>query len=145
MRNMRSLWFWLWPDCWWPMGWNESYCNCFSPGIFAHGSLWFTQSGAIEKKHLVDERAHYRTARLVGAGRKAVVSQITTLYNYVKLKKQIRLHSMSTLEADGHQQQTVYIRFHFCQPRSESRGCSGLRLPQIGFVNTNQCLNASLL
>jgi len=53
------------------------------------------------KKHLVDERHQRRMDRLVGADRKSMVTQITTLYNCGEQKSINR----SNLEVAGLQQQ----------------------------------------
>uniref|UniRef100_A0A8C9SXX1 Uncharacterized protein n=1 Tax=Scleropages formosus TaxID=113540 RepID=A0A8C9SXX1_SCLFO len=56
-------------------------------------------------KHLVDERGQQRMTRLVRADRRAIVTQIMTLYKCGEL----RMHNMSNLEADGLQQQKTTL------------------------------------
>lgn len=41
-------------------------------------------------RSLVDERGQRKSARLVRADRKAMLAQITTLYNHVERKKHLR-------------------------------------------------------
>lgn len=93
------------------MGWFRDFRNYCSPGNFTHKkSLEFTQKRAPKKKKTpkptsvwkfctqkrhVDARGQWRMTRLVQNGRKALVTQVTVLYNSVE-QKSISEHHLST-------------------------------------------------
>ena len=141
---MCSQWFWLWHDFWCQTGWFEYLCKCLE--FHAQQALELTRNDAKNKKTpserqfcrwqcLVDERGEWRMARLVCADWKAMVTQITTLYNCGEQK--IISHAQH-VEPWGGCATTAedHVGFHFCQPRT---GCSGHRLTKNGQLKTRKC------